>query len=218
MNFDDLAASFRDVDYSDISSWPYVLKLTVIGLIGAGILGAMYGLFYQPKLESIAIAKDKELTLMAEFEDKHSLAVNLPAYQQQMIEIKERFDSVLRQLPEQSEVPALLTDISQAGVEQGLEFRRFKPSAPQQKNFYVRLPIQIEASGTYHQLAGFISLIANFQRVVTVGDLEIVRDARNSAVSDGAVPLSFKAAIYTYHFSRTGDAAKQAGTDAARVQ
>ena len=218
MNFDDLAASFRDVDYADISSWPHILKLTVVALIGAGILGAMYGLFYQPKLESIAIAKDKELTLMAEFEDKQSLAVNLPAYQQQMVEIKQRFDSVLRQLPEQSEVPSLLTDISQAGVEQGLEFRRFKPSVPEQKNFYVRLPIQIEASGTYHQLAGFISMIANFQRVVTVGDLEIVRDGKNDAVSDGAVPLSFKAAIYTYHFSRTGDAAKQAGTDAARVQ
>ncbi len=218
MNFDDLAASFRDVDYSDLSSWPHILKLTVIALIGAGILGAMYGLFYQPKLESIAIAKDKELTLMAEFEDKQSLAVNLPAYQQQMVEIKERFDSVLRQLPEQSEVPALLTDISQAGVEQGLEFRRFKPSAPEQKNFYVRLPIQIEASGTYHQLAGFISMIANFQRVVTVGDLEIVRDGKNDAATDGAVPLSFKAAIYTYHFSRTGDAAKEAGGAAARVQ
>ena len=218
MNFDDLAASFRDVDYSDISSWPYILKLTVIALIGSGILAAMYGLFYQPKLESLAIAEDKELTLKGEFEDKYSLAVNLPAYQQQMVEIKDRFDSVLRQLPEQSEVPALLTDISQAGVEQGLEFRRFKPSAPEQKNFYVRLPIQIEASGTYHQLAGFISMIANFQRVVTVGNLEIIRDTGNRAVSEGAVPLSFKAAIYTYHFSRTGHSAKQADAAAARVQ
>lgn len=218
MNFDDLIASFRDVDYSDISSWPYILKLTIIALIGAGILGAMYGLFYQPKLESIATAKDKESTLKSEFEDKYSLAVNLPAYQQQMVEIKERFDSVLRQLPEQSEVPALLTDISQAGVEQGLEFRRFKPSPPQQKNFYVRLPIQIEASGTYHQLAGFISMIANFQRVVTVGDLEIVRDARKASETEGAVPLNFKAAIYTYHFSRTGDAIKQADAAAARIQ
>lgn len=216
MNFDDLASSFQDVDYSDVSSWPYILKLTLIALIGVGILGAMYGLFYQPKLESIALARDKEIILKGEFEDKQGLAVNLPAYRQQMVEIKERFESVLRQLPEQSEVPALLTDISQAGVEQGLEFRRFKPSAPQQKNFYVRLPIQIEASGSYHQLAGFISLIANFQRVVTVGDLEIVRDAR--AATDGAVPLSFKAAIYTYHFSRTGDAVKQAGAAAARVQ
>lgn len=218
MNFDDLAVSFQDVDYSDVSSWPYFLKLTVIGLIGAGILGAMYGLFYQPKLESIALAEAKEISLKADYVDKQNLAVNLSDYRQQMVEIKERFNSVLRQLPEQSEVPALLTDISQAGVEQGLEFRRFKPSAPEQKNFYVRLPIQIEASGTYHQLAGFISLIANFQRVVTVGDLEIVRDNRNRAVTDGAVPLSFKAAIYTYHFSRTGDATKQANAATARVQ
>jgi len=218
MTIDDLLASFRDVDYSDISSWPYVLKLTLALLIGVAILAAMYALFYQPKLESIATAQAREVTLKQEFEDKQSLAANLPAYQQQMLEIKDRFESVLRQLPEQSEVPALLTDISQAGVEQGLEFRRFKPSAPQQKNFYVRLPIQIEASGTYHQLAGFISLIANFQRVVTVGDLEIVRSGKDGSDTDGPVPLTFKASIYTYHFSRSGDPAEQADAKAARIQ
>ncbi len=218
MNFDDLIASFQDVDYSDISSWPYVLKLVLSGLIGVGILVAMYFMFYQPKLESIDIAKAKEESLKSSFQDKAGLAANLPAYQQQMVEIKDRFDSVLRQLPEQSEVPALLTDISQAGVEQGLEFKKFKPSPPQQKNFYVRLPIQIEASGTYHQLAGFISLIANFQRVVTVGDIEIIRDGQNKVPTEGPVPLKFKADIYTYHFSRSGKAVQQSGNSAARVQ
>jgi len=218
MNLDDLIASFRDVDYSDISSWPYVLKLTLSAIIGFAILAAMFVLFYQPKLESIDIARAKEQNLKEQFQDKAGLAANLPAYQKQMVEIKERFDSVLRQLPEQSEIPALLTDISQAGVEQGLEFRKFKPSAQQQKNFYVRLPIQIEASGTYHQLAGFISLIANFQRVVTVGNLEIVRAGKAGTVEDGPVPLTFKADIYTYHFSRKGTPAQEAASAAARVQ
>jgi len=217
MNMDELFSSFKDVDYSDISEWPYVLKLLASLLIGIGILVAMYVMFYQPKMESLAIAEGKEQSLKAEFVDKQGLAVNLPAYQEQMIEIKERFDSVLRQLPEQSEVPALLTDISQAGVEQGLVFKRFQPSKPEQKNFYVRLPISIEASGTYHQLAGFISMIANFQRVVTVGDLQIVRSKKAGALDDGPVPLTFKANIYTYHYSRIQDPASQTGSAAVRL-
>ena len=199
-----IASSFQDVDYADISSWPAALKLIASLLIGIGILVAMYMLLYQPKLESLEAAKLTEVDLKAEFAEKQKLAVNLPAYQEQMVEIKERFASVLRQLPEESEVPALLTDISEAGVEQGLVFQGFKPSRPEQKNFYVRLPIKIQASGTYHQLADFISAIANFRRVVTVGDLEIVRARSKSSsgvVDVGLTPLTFKSDIYTYHYS-----------------
>jgi type IV pilus assembly protein PilO len=206
MNMSDIAASFQDVDYTDLSSWPAVLKIVVSLLIGIGILVAMYMLLYQPKLDELKLATDEEISLRAEFSEKQRLAVNLPAYKEQMIEIKERFDKVLRQLPEASEVPALLVDISEAGLEQGLVFQRFKPSKAEQKNFYVRLPIQIQASGTYHQLAGFISAIANFQRVVTVGDLEIIRAKSSGAGSVNEVdltPLAFKATIYTYHFSET---------------
>lgn len=221
MNFSDIAASFQDVDYTDISSWPAVLKLIVSLLIGIGILVAMYVFLYQPKLDSLKAAQDQELSLRAEFVEKQKLAVNLSAYQQQMVEIKERFDKVLRQLPEESEVPALLVDISEAGLEQGLVFQRFKPSRPEQKNFYVRLPINIQASGTYHQLAGFISAIANFQRVVTVGNLEIVRakaGGKNNVEDTDLTPLTFKSDIYTYHFSEKKDPSANPGGDISRVK
>lgn len=212
MDMSEIAASFQDVDYSDISSWPVVLKLIASLLIGVGVLVAMYMLLYQPKLDSYKTATEQEQSLRKEFIEKQKLAVNLPAYQQQMEEIKERFEKVLRQLPEESEVPALLTDISEAGIEQGLVFQRFKPSRSEQKNFYVRLPIQIQASGTYHQLAGFISAIANFQRVVTVGNLEIIRaKGSNKGINTSLTPLTFKADIYTYHFSEQDKSSKKKG-------
>ncbi len=221
MDFSDIAASFQDVDYTDISSWPPVLKLTISLLVGIGILVAMYVFLYQPKIDLLKAAQNQELSLRAEFVEKQKLAVNLPAYQQQMVEIKERFDKVLRLLPEESEVPALLVDISEAGLEQGLVFQRFKPSRPEENNFYVRLPIHIQASGTYHQLAGFISAIANFQRVVTVGNLEIVRASvagRGNAEDVDLTPLTFKSDIYTYHFSEKEDLSANPDGSVLRVQ
>jgi len=190
-------------------------------LIGIGILVAMYVFLYQPNLDSLKAAQDQELSLRGEFVVIQRLAVNLPGYQQQMIEIKERFDKVLRQLPEESEVPALLVNISEAGLEQGLVFQRFKPSRPEQKNFYVRLPIHIQASGTYHQLAGFISAIANFQRVVTVGNLEIVRartGGRGNVEDADLTPLTFKSDIYTYHFSEKNDPSANPDGNVSRVK
>ena len=213
ISLSNIAASFEDIDYADFSLWPVFLKVSVSFFIGVGILLAMFFLFYQAKMEAIEVAKRKELNLRKEFVSKQKLAVNLPAYKKQMVEIKQRFDKVLIQLPEASEVPALLTDISAAGIEQGLVFRRFEPLTKEQKNFYIRLPIQIQASGTYHQLAGFISAIANFQRVVTVGNLDIARASEKTRGGDRKVaPLVFTANIYTYHYSaQANPSAKNTG-------
>ena len=90
MDMSDIAAAFQDVDYSDLSSWPLVLKLIASLLVGVVILVAMYMLLYEPKLETLKTASDQEISLRAEFVEKQRLAVNLPAYQQQMIEIKEQ--------------------------------------------------------------------------------------------------------------------------------
>ena len=201
MSTSDFFASLGEVDYTDISSWPHALKLIASLLVGILILVAIFFMFYQPKLKSIEAAEIQENNLKSQFEKKQKLAVNLPAYQAQMVEIKDRFDEVLQQLPDKSEVPALLNDISQAGKEQGLVFERFKPSRAVQKNFYVQLPIEIEASGDYHQLASFISTIANFKRVVTVGNLEITRRAVKLEEDTSSTPLDFTADLYTYHFS-----------------
>ncbi|MEE9447514.1 MAG: type 4a pilus biogenesis protein PilO [Arenicellales bacterium] len=218
MNVSELFESLQDIDYTDISSWPFALKLLGSFLIGTLIVAAIYMLFLVPKYESYEFAQTQEVKLKKEFEKKQKLAVNLPAYQQQMIEIKDRFENVLQQLPNKGEIPDLLTDISQAGVEQGLVFKQFKPSKSEQRNFYVRLPIDIEASGSYHQLAGFISAVANFQRVVTVGAFNITRNRQSKqSEDDGAPPLSFKAKIYTYHFSDTETLSNKEG-GAKRVQ
>ncbi len=202
MNVTSFIDSLQDLDFSDISSWPHALKIIASLIVGLVILVVIYILLYMPKFESLETAINREQSLKREYENKQKLAANLPAYQQQMVEIQSRFDNVLRQLPDKSEVPALLTDISQAGLEQGLVFERFKPSKAEQKNFYVRLPVVIESSGNYHQLAGFISAIANFQRVVTIGDFTITRNRviRNDPGIQPP-PLTLEAEIYTYHFS-----------------
>jgi type IV pilus assembly protein PilO len=83
------------------------------------------------------------------------------------------FGALLRQLPETTEVESLLVDVSQTGLASGLEIKKFKPSAEEKKGFYAELPIALEVSGSYHQLATFISGIAALPRIVTISDLKL---------------------------------------------
>ncbi len=83
------------------------------------------------------------------------------------------FGALLRQLPETTEVESLLVDVSQTGLAAGLEVKKFKPSAEEKKGFYAELPIALEVSGSYHQLATFISGIAALPRIVTISDMKL---------------------------------------------
>ena len=113
------------------------------------------------------------------FKAKHSKAVNLAAYQQQLADIERSFGALLRQLPGKTEVPNLLVDISQVGVGAGLEEKLFQPSTEVKKDFYAELPIKIKLTGSYHQMGEFVSGIAALPRIVTLHDITIKPDDKD---------------------------------------
>ena len=201
MTLDDL----KNINVNDISSWPLLVKLVGIGFVCLIILVVGYFAFVQGMLDEYDAAKRKEDGLRETYLNKKALAINLPAYKQQMEEMQQTFGSLLRQLPNSTEVPDLLVDITQAGLGRGLEFVLFKPEKEQPKEFYAELPISIEVRGSYHELAGFVSDVAALPRIVTFGDLTIA-----SAAKGGRLGMAAKAR--TYRYLEEGDPAKQAAT------
>ena len=124
----------------------------------------------KPKLDA---ATAEEQKLRTTFKTKHSKAVNLEVYQQQLADIERSFGALLRQLPGKTEVQSLLIDISQVGVGAGLEEKLFQPANEVAKDFYAELPIKIRLTGNYHQIGEFVSGIAALPRIVTLHDITI---------------------------------------------
>ena len=170
MTFDEL----KNLDWSEPGRWPGVVRFGVIGawfLVAFLIVG--YVLVWntqQPELDSV---RNQELKLRSEFKDKHSKAVNLELYRQQLVDIERSFGAMLRQLPSKTEVPNLLVDISQTGLAAGMQQDLFQPMAQQNKDFYAELPIKIRLIGSYHQMGDFVSGIAALPRIVTLHDVVI---------------------------------------------
>ena len=169
MNLDEL----RNLNINDLASWPAPIKIVAIALIGLVILGAGYWFIIQSELEEYAEATSKEEKLKETYTTKKLLALNLDAYKQQMEDMQRTFGSLLRQLPNTTEVPDLLVDITQAGLGRGLEFVLFRPEKEQPRDFYAELPISLQVTGSYHALASFVSDVAALPRIVTFGDINI---------------------------------------------
>ena len=176
-----LVDDLKTLDPNDPGRWPLPVRAAVVALVFV-ILSAL--LFYllvwsdqKPILDQKTV---EEQELRDKFKAKHSKAVNLAVYQQQLADIERSFGALLRQLPGRTEVPNLLVDISQVGVGAGLEEKLFQPTPEVKKDFYAELPIKIKLTGSYHQVGEFVSGIAALPRIVTLHDIVIKPDNKDA--------------------------------------
>lgn len=111
---------------------------------------------------------------------------------QQLLEIEQSLSALLKQLPNKSEMEALLVDINQAGLGRGLQFELFKPAENETINeFYAELPVTLRVTGNYHDIGAFTSDIAQLSRIVTLNDISIVPGNDNLLTFD-AVAKTFR--------------------------
>ncbi|MES2353747.1 MAG: type 4a pilus biogenesis protein PilO [Pseudomonadota bacterium] len=181
MTLDDL----RQLNMRDAGGWPLPIKGGALAIVfGAIIVGAYFG-DWSSQLDELEGAKQKEAQLKTEWIDKKKQAVNLDLYRKQLAEIEQSFGALLKQLPNKSEMDALLTDINQAGLGRGLQFDLFKP-APQETRteYYAELPVSIKVTGTYHDLGAFTSDVAKLPRIVLLQDITINTGKDSSLVMD----------------------------------
>jgi type IV pilus assembly protein PilO len=181
MTFDEL----RRLNPRDIGTWPVLPKLGVLFLLILVILGAGYWFDWSAQWDELNAARAKEDSLRSAFLDKKRQAINLEAYRKQLADIEQSFGAMLKQLPNRSEMEALLSDINQAGLGRGLQFELFKPaSAEIMSDFYAELPIQIKVIGNYHDIGAFASDVSQLSRIVTLNNLGLQTDKDGNLMMD----------------------------------
>jgi type IV pilus assembly protein PilO len=183
----------RGLNPKDIASWPLSAKLVSMLVMLLLIIGAGYWFVWQHQMEELDTAKQKEDELRTTFLDKKKKAINLDAYRKQLADIEQSFGALLKQLPNKSEMDALLTDINQAGLGRGLQFDLFRPAGQESmSDFYAELPITLKVSGIYHDMGAFASDVAQLPRIVTLNDLNL------TAGKDGSLTMDATAKTYRY--------------------
>ena len=182
-------------DLKKIGGAPLPVKITIIVALCAALAAAGY--FLDTTKQKVELEKNiaEEQQLRQVFSAKQAKAANLEAYKQQLDEMRASFGALLRQLPNETEIETLLTDISQTGISAGLEIDYFKPEGLRPKEFYSEYPIKLKVTGRYHEFAEFISGVAALPRIVTVRDILI-----KPTDPKGGVKLSMELTAITYQY------------------
>jgi type IV pilus assembly protein PilO len=189
---------FSDIDFDAVGLWPLPVKILIWVIVLVAVVVGSYKGDLEQLHRNLDASQTKEVSLREEFELKVNEAANLEAYRAQMVEMEESFEALLKQLPQDTEVPGLLDDISEKGLESGLTFNVIDLKPEKSTEFYVELPISISVTGAYHDFGGFVSAIAGLPRIVTLHDFSLSR-------SGGSGLITMQITAKTYRYKSEGD-------------
>ena len=201
IDFQAIADDFRFLNPNDPGAWPPIPKMAALAGILLALVIAGWWLLWSDQLVELETKQKEEETLKLQYLDKKKQAVNLDLYIEQLAEIDRSFGALLKQLPNKSEIEALLIEVNQAGLGRGLQFDLFRPGAEQVKDFYAELPIAVKINGGYHDFGAFAADIAKLPRIVTLNNIAIVPG------KDGALALD--ATTKTFRYLDEEEVAKQ---------
>jgi len=192
---------FRRLNFREVGKWPWAPKIVVLAIIVIFIVGLGAFFDWKDQWEALGVAEQDEMRLKEQYAQKKAKAINYDLYVQQLAEVEQSFGALVKQLPNRSEIDALLTDVNQAGLGRGLQFDLFRP-APQERmaDFYAELPINIKITGNYHDIGAFASDVAALPRIVTLNDV---------AISNDKGTLSLDAVAKTFRYLDEEEIAKQ---------
>jgi type IV pilus assembly protein PilO len=196
----EMLVQLRNLDPNDPGRWPIGVRVATIALLFVIAASAgYYFMVWKAQRPVLLEEREREGQLMESLTVKARRAANLDAYRAQLAEMEKSFGAMLRQLPNKTEVPNLLVDISQTGLAAGLEEKLFQPQGEIKMDFYAELPISIRLTGGYHEMGKFASGIASLPRIVTLHDVEITpASADRNATDPGNLILNVTAKTYRY--------------------
>lgn len=201
VDFRALLDQFRYLNPNDPGAWPLAPRVALLlGLLVLVVLAGWWFVWNDQLSELDAKVREEE-TLKQQYLDKKRQTINLDLYVQQLAEIDRSFGALLKQLPDKSEIDALLIEVNQAGLGRGLQFELFKPGQELVKDFYAELPIAVKINGSYHDFGAFAADIAKLPRIVTLNNIAI------SSLKDGS--LALEATTKTFRYLDEDEVAKQ---------
>jgi len=184
------------VHLDKLARLPRGARMALVPSLVALVFGVYGYVFYLPASHELAKAEQDQLQLQRKLSEVRAVAANEQAVRDEIAELEKKLTVALRQLPDSKELPVLLTDVTSLGKNSGLDFKAFRPQQEIRKAFYAEVPIDIEFTGGFHDIAVFFDQIARLPRIVNISELDMSIGKETSL----ATTLAVKGKATTFRF------------------
>ncbi|HOM28295.1 MAG TPA: type 4a pilus biogenesis protein PilO [Deltaproteobacteria bacterium] len=195
-----------------------LVKVLVLAVVLGLVVGVYWQFFFRPIQAEIAAVEPELNQLKAELAAKKEIVKEKARYLAELEKTREKLYVALKQLPDKSEIPTLLENVSSLGTAAGLQFKLFKPMPEVPKNFYAEIPVDIEVEGTFRDVVSFFDNVSKMPRIVNIVNITMDKPHKNPT---GGTLVNTTCNAVTYKFiesaSPEGGPAKPAGNDTKEV-
>ena len=166
--------------FEKLAKLPKSYRVALLPAIVVLVCAVYVYFLYLPATSTLEGIRDQQLQLQRKLAEVRTVAGNEEAVKAEIAVLEKKLDVALRQLPDSKELPVLLTDITSLGKNAGLEFKAFRPKEEARRDFYAEVPIDIEFTGDFHDIATFFDEVSRLPRIVNIGSLDVVISSENS--------------------------------------
>jgi type IV pilus assembly protein PilO len=182
---------------------PITYKVGGLFVILVLIVASFYFQSWSEISAKVTALESEKASLQRQFEDRQRVADDLATFQENTRRLEEDLQNALLQLPREKEVPQLLRDIYTLGNQSGILFRTFEPGSPQAKSLYSELPLRLQITGGYHEIAVFFDRVGKMSRIVNISNVEMTGGGSNKTAS-GREELQVNVTATTFMFTGGG--------------
>jgi type IV pilus assembly protein PilO len=209
---DQVKSQFTQLDPNDPSLWPALPRYALLAAVMVFVMVVLWFVWLAPNTNALLDAQNQEEKLRDDYRSKLAQAINLDVLKSQLEQVQKYVETLERQLPNKSEMDALLSDINQAGLGRSLQFELFRPGQVLLSDYYAELPIEVKVTGTYHDIGLFAADIAALSRIVTLNNISLTP----SKDKEGVLTMECVAKTFRYldkeeQAQRKAEADKRAG-------
>jgi type IV pilus assembly protein PilO len=123
---------------------------------------------YLPKVEEINETEEEIAQLEMKLNQAKVRAKRRDALEKEFAQVDAQFKEALKLLPDSKEIPSLLTTLSRLGAAADLDIRHVRLQQDRPKDFYMEIPVSLEVSGPYHNVAVFFDKVGRMERIVNI--------------------------------------------------
>lgn len=157
--------------FEKVEALPKAQRIALFVGIFVLFIGSFTYFFYFPKISEIKKLSDEHQKLVNQLDAAKKNAAKLKSFEEKMKKAENEFQLAVKALPNSQEIPTLLSSISEAGTESGLQFKLFQPRGGRNKGFYAEIPVSISVEGGYHNIVTFFDKVADLDRIVNIRNI-----------------------------------------------
>ena len=204
-------AKLPSVDLSAyIANVPLRLRIALGVLLVILVAAGYWQFFLRANWTELDQARTEYFRLQAEAERTRRIASQRPVLEHELKLLEARLSRAVLQLPQDKEIPVLLTRVARLGREADLDVSLFRPGPPVAKGFYTEVPVQLKVIGMYHNLGTLFERLGRMERIVNVADLAIRPSGKGHRAA--SVEADFGVVTFTYTGSRGAKSGEPAKT------